>query len=44
VLSSTAPIDAELTRLAAWLGLPQPGYSRADWVLSLRGRSASRIR
>ena len=31
-------IDAKLTRLAAWLGLPKPGYQAVlDWVLALRG-------
>jgi alcohol dehydrogenase class IV len=30
-------IDAKLTRLAAWLGLPKPGYQAVlDWVLALR--------
>ena len=32
-----AAIDAKLTRLAAWLGLPSPGYRAVlDWVLALR--------
>jgi alcohol dehydrogenase class IV len=32
-----AAIDAKLTRLAAWLGLPKPGYQAVlDWVLALR--------
>jgi len=32
-----AAIDAKLTRLAAWLGLPKPGYQAVlDWVLGLR--------
>ena len=30
-------IDAKLTRLAAWLGLPKPSYQAVlDWVLALR--------
>ena len=30
-------IDAKLTRLAAWLGLPRPSYQAVlDWVLALR--------
>src|SRR5260221_7178979 len=30
-------IEAKLTRLAAWLGLPKPGYQAVlDWVLALR--------
>jgi len=32
-----AAIDAKLTRLAAWLGLPRPSYQAVlDWVLALR--------
>ena len=32
-----AAIDAKLTRLAAWLGLPNPSYQAVlDWVLTLR--------
>ncbi|MEX2009576.1 MAG: iron-containing alcohol dehydrogenase, partial [Dongiaceae bacterium] len=32
-----AAIDAKLTRLAAWLGLPKPSYQAVlDWVLALR--------
>ena len=32
-----AAIDSKLTRLAAWLGLPKPGYQAVlDWVLALR--------
>jgi len=32
-----AAIDAKLTRLAAWLGLSNPGYQAVlDWVLALR--------
>jgi alcohol dehydrogenase class IV len=32
-----AAIETKLTRLAAWLGLPDPSYQAVmDWVLALR--------